>query len=71
MKMANRAQTGMIAASAAVAPQPPPPQAVVMQMAMGGWVARAISEILKLHVPDTLRANGLMTARQLVERGLR
>jgi hypothetical protein len=39
-------------------------------MAMGGWVARAISEILKLHVPDTLQANGLMTARQLVERGL-
>ena len=60
----------MSASTSIAAPQPLPPQAVVMQMAMGGWVARAISEILKLHVPDTLQANGLMTARQLVERGL-
>src|SRR5215471_4116920 len=60
----------MSASTSIAAPQPLPRQAAVMQMAMGGWVARAISEILKLHVPDTLQANGLMTARQLVERGL-
>jgi hypothetical protein len=60
----------MSASTSIAAPQSLPPQAVVIQMAMGGWVARAISEILKLRVPDTLQANGLMTARQLVERGL-
>ena len=36
-----------------------------MQMAMGGWVARAISEICKLNIPDTLQVNGPMTAAQL------
>ena len=52
------------------APQTLPPQAVVMQMAMGGWVARAMSEISKLNVPDTLQVNGPMTAAQLVASGL-
>ena len=52
------------------APQALPPQAVVMQMAMGGWVARAIAEISKLHVPDILQANGPMTAAQLASTGL-
>jgi len=46
-----------------------PPQAVVMQMAMGGWVARAISEISKLNIPDTLQLNGPMTAAQLAADG--
>jgi hypothetical protein len=41
-----------------------------MQMAMGGWVARAISEICKLNIPDTLQANGPMTAAQLAADGL-
>ena len=61
----------MSGSTSIAAPHTVPPHAVVMQMAMGGWVARAISEILKLNVPDTLQANGLMTARQLVERGLK
>ena len=52
------------------APQTFPPQAVVMQMAMGGWVARAISEISKLNIPDTLQVNGPMTAAQLAAGGL-
>lgn len=52
------------------APQTVPPQAVVMQMAMGGWVARAISEISKLNIPDILQMNGPMTAAQLVAGGL-
>ena len=47
------------------APQTVPPQVVVMQMAMGGWVARAISEISKLNIPDMLQVNGPMTAAQL------
>ena len=51
-------------------PQALPPQAVVMQMAMGGWVARAISEISKLNIPDTLDVNGPLTAAQLTATGL-
>ena len=47
-----------------------PPQAVVMQMAMGGWVASAISAISKLNIPDTLQAHGPMTAAQLTGGGL-
>ena len=49
------------------APQALPPQAVVMQMAMGGWVARAMSEISKLNIPDTLQVSGPMTAAQLAD----
>lgn len=47
-----------------------PPPAIVMQMALGGWVARAISEICKLNVPDALAANGPQTAAQLVASGI-
>ena len=50
--------------------EPLPPQAVVMQMAMGWWVARAISEISKLNIPDTLDVNGPLTAAQLTATGL-
>ena len=56
--------------TSSAAPQALPPQAVVMQMAMGGWVARAISEISKLHIPDLVQANGPMTAAQLAATGL-
>jgi ubiquinone/menaquinone biosynthesis C-methylase UbiE len=42
-----------------------PPEAVVMQMVLGGWVARAISEVCRLNIPDTLKANGPLTAAQL------
>ena len=59
-----------MATSTSSAPQALPPQAVVMQMAMGGWVARAISEISKLNIPDALQANGPMTAGQLAAGGL-
>ena len=57
-------------ATSSSAPQTFPPQAVVMQMAMGGWVARAISEISKLNIPDTLQVNGPMTAAELAAGGL-
>ena len=56
-----------MATSTSFAPQALPPQAVVMQMAMGGWVARAISEICKLNIADTLQGNGPMTAAQLAD----
>jgi hypothetical protein len=56
--------------SEATAKQALPPEAVVMQMVMGGWVARAISEVCRLNIPDAVKANGPMTAAQLNNRGL-
>src|SRR5580765_5388230 len=56
-------------AASSSTPQTIPPQAAVMQMVMGGWVARAISEISKLNIPDTLQVNGPMTAAQLTAGG--
>lgn len=56
--------------SATAAP-PLPPQALVMQMVMGGWIARTISEVSRLHVPDTLQRGGPMTAAALVDGGIR
>jgi hypothetical protein len=52
------------------APQTPPPQAIVMQMIMGGWVARAVSDISRLHIPDVLKKQGPMTAVELVSGGI-
>jgi hypothetical protein len=50
--------------------QAPPPQAIVMQMVMGGWIARAISDISRLDIPDVLEKNGLMSAAELVAAGI-
>lgn len=47
-----------------------PPQAVVMQMVMGGWIARTISEVSRLDVPDALQRGGPMTAAALVDGGI-
>lgn len=55
--------------SATAAPQLPP-QAVVMQMVMGGWIARTISEVSRLDVPDALQRGGPMTAAALVAGGV-
>lgn len=55
--------------SATAAPQLPP-QALVMQMVMGGWIARTISEISRLGVPDALQRSGAMTAAALVGGGI-
>lgn len=52
---------------AATAPQP---QEVVMQMIVGGWVAKTLSEITALDVPDHLKKHGPLTAQQLVDRKL-
>ena len=32
-----------------------PPEAIIMQMVMGGWVARAISDVSRLNIPDALK----------------
>src|SRR5262249_37139950 len=56
--------------NASSVPQPVPPQGVIMQMAMGGWVSRTMSEIVRLNIPDALKRNGPMTATALVAKGL-
>ena len=48
--------------SSSNAPQALPPQAVIMQMVMSGWIARAISEISRLNIPDALKKQGPMSA---------
>src|ERR1051326_5392122 len=48
-----------------------PPQAVVMQMAMGGWISRAISDVTRLDIPEVLKKNGAMTAAALVKKGVK
>jgi hypothetical protein len=45
-----------------MAPQAVPPEAIVMQMVMGGWIARAISTVSRLNVPDILKEGGPMSA---------
>jgi hypothetical protein len=47
-----------------------PPQAVVMQMVTGGYVARALSEISRLGVPDILQKAGPLSAAALVSAGV-
>jgi hypothetical protein len=43
-----------------------PPQAVIMQMVMGAGVAKAISDVTRLNVPDVLKQHGAMTAAAMV-----
>lgn len=47
-----------------------PPQAVMMQMMMGGWIARMISDVSRLNIPDVLKKKGSMTAAELVASGI-
>jgi hypothetical protein len=47
-----------------------PPEAVIMQIMMGGWVARALSDVSRLGVPDLLKKRGAMTASELAAAGL-
>lgn len=46
-----------------------PPQAVIMQMAMGAWVTKVISEVTRLGVPDLLKQHGAMHASEMVTAG--
>src|SRR5258706_8392070 len=43
-----------------------PPQAVVMQMAMGAWVTKAIAEATRLAVPDIVKQHGQLSAAEMV-----
>ena len=56
--------------STSAVPQPLPPQAVIMQMVMGGWIARAVSDISRLNIPDVLKQQGPMSAAGLVASGI-
>lgn len=48
----------------------PPPQAVIMQLVMGSWIARVISEISRLDIPDAVKRGGPQTARELIAGGV-
>jgi hypothetical protein len=48
----------------------PPPQAVIMQMVMGSWIARTISEISRMDIPDALKRGGRQTAGELIAGGI-
>jgi O-methyltransferase domain len=56
--------------NASVEPQAMPPEAVVMQMVMGGWIARAISDVSRLNIPDVLKKQGARSAAELVAGGV-
>ncbi len=56
--------------STGAAPQVPPPQAIVMQMIMGGWIARAVSDVSRMNIPDVLKKQGPMSAAELVAGGI-
>src|SRR5579863_8731006 len=52
--------------AASTAKESMPPQAVVMQMVMGAGVAKAISDVTRLNVPDVLKQRGAVTAAEMV-----
>ncbi len=49
--------------------QPEPPQAQILQMVMGGWVAKVIAEATRLGVPDIVKKQGPLTAAEMVAGG--
>jgi hypothetical protein len=55
--------------SKTAAEQSPPPQGVIMQMVMGAWVAKVISEVTRLGVPDLIKQHGSMDAAGMVTVG--
>jgi ubiquinone/menaquinone biosynthesis C-methylase UbiE len=46
-----------------------PPQAVIKQMVMGAWVAKVITEVTRLGVPDLVKQHGSMRAAEMVNAG--
>ena len=56
--------------STGATPQALPPQAIVMQMIMGGWIARAVSDVSRMNIPDLLKKQGPMSAAELVAGGI-
>ena len=55
--------------SKTAAEQSPPPQGVIMQMVMGAWVTKVISEVTRLGVPDLVGQRGPMNAAEMVSLG--
>lgn len=55
--------------SKTVVEQSTPPQAVIMQMVMGAWVTKVISEVTRLGVPDLVKRHGSMRAAEMVTVG--
>ncbi len=49
--------------------QSPPAEAVIMQMVMGAWVTKVISEVTRLGVPDLVKQHGSMNAAEMVSTG--
>ena len=49
--------------------QSPPAEAVIMQMVMGAWVTKVISEVTRLGVPDLVKQHGSMHAAEMVTTG--
>jgi hypothetical protein len=47
-----------------------PPQAVIMQMIMGVCIARVISEVSRLDIPDALKQRGHQSAAELISSGI-
>jgi hypothetical protein len=47
----------------------PPAQALIMQMVMGAWVTKVISEVTRLAVPDLVKQRGSMSAAEMVSIG--
>ncbi len=41
-----------------------------MQMVMGAWVSRTISDISRAGVPDLLKKHGALTAKEMVAKGI-
>jgi SAM-dependent methyltransferase len=54
--------------AASTAKESMPPQAVVMQMVLGAWMSRVISDVTQLNVPDVLKRHGAMSAAEMVAR---
>lgn len=46
--------------------QATPPQAVVLQIVLGAWASKVISDVTRLNVPDVLKRHGSMSAAELV-----
>jgi ubiquinone/menaquinone biosynthesis C-methylase UbiE len=42
-----------------------------MQMVMGAWVSKVIADLTRLHIPDTLKCHGALTADEIVAHGVR
>ncbi len=47
----------------------PLPYVVILQMLMGGWTTKVLSEVTRLGVPDVLHQHGPLTSAEVIQRG--